>query len=85
VTGRSVETGSLGLLLAVLERTPRLPEALCSGRAPEFDCTDGAGVERAIALCRVCPELEPCIAWAAGQRQLAGVVAGTLYREKEWR
>ena len=85
MTGRSVETGSLGLLLAVLERTPHLPGARCSGRAPEFDCTDGAGVERAMALCRICPALELCARWAAGQRQLAGVVAGKYYRHKEWK
>ncbi|WP_237568687.1 WhiB family transcriptional regulator [Mycolicibacterium lacusdiani] len=76
---------TVALLATVLRDQPKLPRALCAGDQDTFDCTDGAQVQRAVALCGVCPELERCTTWAAGQRQLVGVVAGKYYRHKEWK
>lgn len=61
---------------------PRLPGALCievRGRFHEAENGNRPRVIECIAICRRCPALGPCREWAAGQRELVGVVAGTLH------
>lgn len=66
------------LAAAVLRGVPRLPGALCRRRPELFDADDEDAADRAAAICRHCPALEPCGAWASTLRhnQRSGVLAG---------
>lgn len=72
---------------------PRLPGAACVGAADLFESTievlgDGRSREQlkasrvaALALCNICPELDPCRAWIDDLRRTqrpTGVIAGLV-------
>ena len=66
---------------AILRGVPRLDGALCRDRNPEvFDVGTDEDAERAAAVCRRCPALQACGAWAAGLKhnEANGVLAGQL-------
>lgn len=69
-------------LSVILRGTPKLPGALCRQRPGLFDGDTEDDVEQAAALCRRCPERQPCGDWAATLKhnQAHGVLAGQ-YRE----
>jgi WhiB family transcriptional regulator, redox-sensing transcriptional regulator len=71
------------LLVAILRGTPKLPNALCRNRPAEFDAADDEQATEAAALCRRCPDRQPCRVWADGlpDSAVSGVVAGEL---REW-
>lgn len=71
------------LTAAILRGTPRLPGALCRGRADLFDSDNDRDALDAAELCGRCPSREPCAAWAAGLRhdEAHGVLAG---QHREW-
>ena len=64
-------------LFAALAGIPRLPGALCRGQTETFDAADDDQLVEAIELCRRCPALAPCSAWAdtLGDNDVNGVVA----------
>lgn len=68
------------LTAAILRGTPRLPDALCRGHVELFDADSEETATRAVALCRQCPDRQPCAAWANTLRhnQANGVLAGQL-------
>lgn len=86
--------GPLGLLIAILSDTPRLPGALCRDHPDLFDATHASGKAAmtrhltearaaAKAVCRACPAIDPCGQWADGLRpseRPGGVVAGKVAR-----
>lgn len=76
--------GWVALLAEVLRGTPRLDGALCRNRPEQFDCDDGAGVDRARSLCERCPSLSACRDWSTRERELVGVVAGKYRRPKRY-
>ena len=73
--------GWAGLVARIVSSAPKLPRAACRGKPGLFDAEDGEHQERrAGAICRGCPELQPCREWADQQHALSGVYAGTLRR-----
>jgi WhiB family redox-sensing transcriptional regulator len=84
--------GSLGLLIAILSDTPRLPGAACRDHPDLFDATHATGQgamtlqlaqtrDAAIRICRTCPALDPCRAWLDNvipPYRPGGVVAGRI-------
>ncbi|KAA1248763.1 hypothetical protein F0Q45_18765 [Mycobacterium simiae] len=68
------------LTAAILRGTPRLPGALCRGRTELFDADDEETAACATALCRRCPDKQPCTTWADTLRhnQVNGFLAGEL-------
>ncbi len=75
---------ALDTLLLALAGAPSLPGARCRGKPHLFDGSDGPDGERtrqAAQLCRGCPALARCRAWADEQpdRDLNGVIGGRLY------
>ncbi|WP_459966435.1 WhiB family transcriptional regulator [Mycobacterium sp. MUNTM1] len=71
------------LVGAILRGVPSLPGALCRQRPELFDSDDGETASRAVAICRRCPALQPCGAWAGALRhnEARGVLAG---ERREW-
>jgi hypothetical protein len=77
-----------GLLLSFTD-VPSMPYASCRtgrGMPALFDRAstgDPVEVERALAVCSLCPERPVCNRWAAGltpkERQALGVVGGRCY------
>ncbi|MFP1155540.1 WhiB family transcriptional regulator [Mycobacterium sherrisii] len=84
-----VTTGTVDLLAAVLRGSPRLPRALCATHDPRlFDADDPADAAAAIAICRRCPEREPCASWCRAlpaRQRPHGVVGGRVYPQKRGR
>lgn len=70
-------SGIVGLL-AEIASVPHMPRALCRNRAPLFDSASQA--TEAVALCRRCPELDPCRSWANAlpRDAITGVVAAEV-------
>lgn len=76
------EPGPVALLAEVLRGAPRLQGAVCTrkrGHFAEAETGNRVRVHECISLCRRCPALDACRAWAANQRGLVGVVAGKLH------
>ncbi|RFZ05437.1 Transcriptional regulator WhiB [Mycobacterium marinum] len=75
--------GWVDLCAAILRGTPKLPGALCAGRAELFDGDTDEAATRAMLLCRHCPARDPCGDWADQLRynQAHGVLAG---QHREW-
>jgi hypothetical protein len=69
------------LLAELASSIPPLPRAACRRHRQTFDSTDPPDVDRAIAICCGCVELEPCRRWSEAQppRTLLGTVAGKRY------
>ena len=62
--------------------------AACSGYPntlffPVSDDADDANVERAMAVCAVCPVIEDCLEYALETNQRAGIWGGTSERERK--
>lgn len=82
--------GPNGTLRALVASVPDLPRAACVGTDPELWSSDTYATEsprtrdertdRAVAVCRACPEFAPCHEWVASSRhyELNGVVAGGM-------
>lgn len=83
--------GPLGLLIAILSDTPRLPGARCRADPDLFAETVrrrhqsvhslAANRAAARAVCGTCPALDACRDWVIGlplSRRPAGIVAGHL-------
>lgn len=81
--------GTIRLLAKILTGLPRLADAACTGRGDLFapaaadeDPDDLAyRHEAAAGLCRTCPALAPCSAWAASlppRQRPAGVLAAQV-------
>jgi hypothetical protein len=84
--------GPLGLLIAILSDTPRLPGALCRAYPDLFDATHAIGQAamtrhlaearaQAKSVCRTCPALTECAAWVESLRpseRPGGVIAGRV-------
>ncbi|WP_068179698.1 WhiB family transcriptional regulator [Mycobacterium sp. UM_CSW] len=68
-------------LLGALRGIPNLPDAACRNLPELFDATDEIDAEPAIALCRSCPALQDCAAWAATlpKNSISGVVAARIH------
>ena len=71
-------------LILALAGCPALPGAKCRGKSHLFNGEDGLEGERtrqAAQLCRRCPALDRCRAWADKQspKALDGVVGARLY------
>ncbi|OBY30053.1 WhiB family transcriptional regulator [Mycolicibacter kumamotonensis] len=76
------EPGVVGLLAAVLTGVPRLDGAACigaRGRFYEAETGNVVRVRECVSVCGRCPALAECREWAAGQRNLVGVVAGKFH------
>jgi hypothetical protein len=71
-------TMRIQMLESALAQSPPLPKALCIGRASLFDAATEDDAQAAAELCRRCPELPLCEAWAAAlpPNTVTGVVAG---------
>lgn len=69
------------LVGAILRGVPSLPGALCRSRPELFDAHDDETAEQAAELCRRCPALRECGAWAATLRhnEANGILAGDHY------
>lgn len=88
--------GPLGLLIAILSDTPRLPGALCRDHRDLFDATHPTGRgamtrhltdarATAIRICTGCPVLGPCNDWLDSvipENRPGGVVAGRIITTK---
>lgn len=62
--------------------------AACSGYPntlffPASDNADGPSVEKAKAICAVCPVIEDCLEYALETNQRAGIWAGTTEKERK--
>lgn len=95
MTAAPLDPQGVGRLLArVLADTPRLAGAACVGLWEAFD-SPHPGEEpadadyrhrTALALCRRCPVLDACAAWAAGLRgrdRPDGIIAGQIPQRKK--
>ena len=74
----------VALLESVLRQSVSLPGALCRNQPPApFDAETDDQAAQAIELCRRCPELPKCRAWADSlpDKVVSGVVGGEL---REW-
>lgn len=56
--------------------------ALCNGRPELTDQRCKRQAERALALCRQCPVMDQCRAWADSERNYVGVAGGRVYGER---
>lgn len=67
-------------LAAILRGTPKLAGALCRQRPDLFDGDDEEDAYQAAEICRGCPALHACAAWADTLRhnESHGVSAGRL-------
>jgi hypothetical protein len=65
-------------LFGISASIPDLPAAACRQAVAVFDNETPTGIAEAVAVCRRCPELDACAAWAAtvAPRKLSGVIAG---------
>jgi hypothetical protein len=72
----------LDTLLAALAGLPALPGALCRDQSEVFDAVTDDQLAQAARLCRTCPALIPCSAWAEtlGDNDVNGVVAGRVFQ-----
>jgi hypothetical protein len=70
--------GPFALVAAIVDRTSTLPHAPCRDLAPWFDATNSDDATIAIAICELCPELEPCRRSARTQ-QLQAVIGVELH------
>jgi WhiB family redox-sensing transcriptional regulator len=62
---------------------PLLPGALCKGQDPSpWFPRPGGSMDRAKAICRVCPARVPCLDWAVQAGERAGVWGGTSPDER---
>jgi len=78
--------GWVELLAEILAGTPKLPGAACRGHVEQFDrAADGDrdAAQQAVEVCRRCPVLTECRAWAdhiRGRKRPAGVLGGQAPR-----
>lgn len=56
--------------------------ALCAGRPEATDSRTKRRAEAALELCRQCPVLEQCRAWADAEGTYVGVAGGRVYTER---
>lgn len=70
---------------ALLRRglAPAMPDAACLGNAALFDGDTPAHTRQAQAICRTCPELDPCRQWADNTPGLLGVIAGQHKKDND--
>jgi hypothetical protein len=72
---------SWDLLGEILASAPKLAHASCQNLGRVFDGDDAPSRAVAQLLCRSCPALRECGAWARAQPvgRLSGVIGGELY------
>lgn len=65
---------------------PDQPDAACRLIPNLMDGETLRDIAAALRVCRGCPELLPCHAWALGNPGLQGVVGGNIYGDcrKKW-
>jgi len=50
---------------------------------PSVDATDESSIERAKAVCRVCPVIDACLEYALETNQRSGIWGGTSEKERK--
>ena len=75
-------TDSIALIANIIRGSVSLPDAACVDRPELFDVdADDDQHDQAVEICRQCPALAACGAWATtiNPRTISGVVAGQRF------